>query len=81
MILYKLGFLFLIFAQFIFHSTTTSCMLAEAHQILWTRERVTPYATNTMGEIQTWRLVLLCLQLVISSCCVTNSFEGKATQS
>ena len=26
-----------------------------AHQILWTREHVTPYTTNITGEIQTWR--------------------------
>ena len=25
-----------------------------------TRERVTPYTTNTMGKIQTWHPVLLC---------------------
>ena len=31
------------------------------HQILWTREHVTPYTANTTGEIQTWRPVLLCI--------------------
>ena len=29
-------------------------ILTGAHRILWTREHVTPYTTNIMGEIQTW---------------------------
>ena len=28
-------------------------LLPGAHRMLWTREHVTPYTTNTTGEIQT----------------------------
>jgi len=37
------------------------CIVPGAHRILWTREHVTPYTTNNMGEIQTWHPVLLCI--------------------
>ena len=37
------------------------CLKSGTHQILWTRERVTPYTTNATGEIQTWCPVLLCI--------------------
>ena len=41
--------------------------VAGVHHILWTRECVTLYTTNTTGEIQTWCPMLLCILLVTSS--------------
>ena len=50
-------------------------MESGAHRILWTRERVTPYTTNTTGKIQTWRPVLLCISLVASSLRATGLYR------
>jgi len=44
--------------QYSLQSTLLEHMLPGAHRILWIREHVTPYTTNNMGEIQTWRLCI-----------------------
>jgi len=41
--------------------TNGTLIASGAHQILWIREHVTSYTSNNMGEIQTWRPVLLCI--------------------